>query len=95
MNWIQFVKKYAKENNITYGKALKQAGPEYRKLHGSTGHSSSTKKHSSAKKLSSTKKHRGKKYVCKKIGKKSKGKGKGKGKKKLMDSISETLCRDT
>jgi hypothetical protein len=29
--WIEFVKKYAKENNMKYNEALKKAGPAYRK----------------------------------------------------------------
>ena len=29
--WINFVKAYAKKNNIKYNEALKKAGPEYRK----------------------------------------------------------------
>jgi len=28
--WILFVKKYAKENGLTYSQALKEAGPHYR-----------------------------------------------------------------
>lgn len=35
MKWITYVKKYAKEHNITYPEALRKAGPSYRKLHGS------------------------------------------------------------
>jgi hypothetical protein len=30
--WIQFVKAYSKKHNIPYNKALKEAGPEYKKL---------------------------------------------------------------
>ena len=30
-SWIQFVKQYAKENNMKYGDALKEAGKHYRK----------------------------------------------------------------
>lgn len=32
MNWISFVKQYAKKNNMKYNEALKRAGPEYRKM---------------------------------------------------------------
>jgi len=32
--WTEFVKEYAKKNNIKYGEALKKAGPEYRKKMG-------------------------------------------------------------
>ena len=35
--WTDFVKKYAKANNITYGEAMKKAAPEYRKKKGTTG----------------------------------------------------------
>lgn len=35
--WTDFVKKYAKANNITYGEALKKAAPEYRKKKGTKG----------------------------------------------------------
>lgn len=35
--WIDFVKKYAKANNMTYGEALKKAAPEYRKKKGTKG----------------------------------------------------------
>ena len=28
-SWINFVKRFAKENNISYGDALKEAGPYY------------------------------------------------------------------
>lgn len=35
--WTDFVKKYAKANNITYGEALKKAAPEYRKRKGTKG----------------------------------------------------------
>ena len=35
--WIDFVKKYAMANNITYGEALKRASPEYRKKKGTKG----------------------------------------------------------
>jgi hypothetical protein len=31
-NWIDYVKMYAKENNIKYNEALKQAGKSYREL---------------------------------------------------------------
>jgi len=30
--WVEFVKAYAKKNNIKYTEALKKAGPEFRKL---------------------------------------------------------------
>lgn len=36
MKWIEFVKAYAKKNNIKYGEALSKAGPEYRKMKGSS-----------------------------------------------------------
>ena len=29
--WIEFVKKFAKENDLKYNEALKKAGPAYRK----------------------------------------------------------------
>jgi len=32
--WIDFVKAYAKKNNIKYNEALKKAGPEYRRMMG-------------------------------------------------------------
>jgi len=32
--WIDFVKAFAKKNNIKYNEALKKAGPEYRKMMG-------------------------------------------------------------
>jgi hypothetical protein len=32
--WTDFVKKYAKSNNISYKEALKKAAPEYRKSKG-------------------------------------------------------------
>ena len=35
--WTDFVQKYAKANNITYGQALKRAAPEYRKKKGTKG----------------------------------------------------------
>ena len=35
--WTDFVKKYAKSKGITYGEALKSAGPEYRKAKGTKG----------------------------------------------------------
>ncbi len=35
--WTDFVKKYAKAKGITYGQALKQAAPEYRKKKGTKG----------------------------------------------------------
>ncbi len=35
--WTDFVKKYAKANNITYGEAMKKAAPEYRKKKGTAG----------------------------------------------------------
>lgn len=35
--WTDFVKKYAKANNMTYGEALKKASPEYRKKKGTKG----------------------------------------------------------
>lgn len=35
--WTDFVKKYAKANNMTYGEALKKAAPEYRKKKGTKG----------------------------------------------------------
>ena len=28
--WVRYVKEYAKLNNISYGDAMKQAGPSYR-----------------------------------------------------------------
>ena len=30
--WVTFHKKYAQENNISYGCAIAQAGPAYRKM---------------------------------------------------------------
>ena len=35
--WTDFVKKYAKANNITYKEALKKAAPEYNKKKGTKG----------------------------------------------------------
>lgn len=35
--WTDFVKKYAKANNMTYGEALSKAAPEYRKKKGTKG----------------------------------------------------------
>ena len=32
--WVEFVKQYAKKKNISYGCAISEAGPEYRKLKG-------------------------------------------------------------
>jgi len=32
--WIEYVKEYAKKNNISYPEALKKAGPEYRRMMG-------------------------------------------------------------
>ena len=40
--WINFVKEYAKKNNIKYNEALKKAGPEYRKKAGTKGAPSKT-----------------------------------------------------
>jgi len=34
--WIEFVKEYAKKNNMKYNEALKKAGPEFRKTKGET-----------------------------------------------------------
>ena len=30
--WLNFVKEYAKNNNVSYKQALKDASPEYKKL---------------------------------------------------------------
>ena len=30
--WVEFVKRYAKENNISYGHAIKEAGPAYHSM---------------------------------------------------------------
>jgi len=30
--WVEFVKQYAKANNISYGNAIKEAGPAYRRM---------------------------------------------------------------
>jgi len=30
--WVQFVKEYARENNISYGCAISEAGPAYRNM---------------------------------------------------------------
>ena len=30
--WVDFVRAYAKENNLSYGCAISEAGPEYRKM---------------------------------------------------------------
>jgi hypothetical protein len=35
--WTDFVKKYARTNNLSYKEALKKAGPEYRKKKGTKG----------------------------------------------------------
>jgi len=35
--WVDFVKKYAKDNDMSYKEALKKAGPEYRKRKGTKG----------------------------------------------------------
>ncbi len=50
--WIDFVKAYAKKNNMSYSQALKKAGPEFKKQRGST--SKTTAKSTMAK--STTKK---------------------------------------
>lgn len=31
LDWIDFVKKYAKDHKIDYGEALSKAGPSYRR----------------------------------------------------------------
>lgn len=49
--WIDFVKKVAKRDKITYTEALKKASKEYKK-----GSSTSTKKKAPAKKKTSMKK---------------------------------------
>jgi hypothetical protein len=36
MNWIDFVKDFAKKNDLSYSEALKKAGPAYKKQRGST-----------------------------------------------------------
>lgn len=35
-SWIDFVKKFAKDNNMSYSEALKKAGPAFKKSRGST-----------------------------------------------------------
>ena len=30
--WVEFVRQYAKENNLSYGCAISEAGPAYRKM---------------------------------------------------------------
>ena len=30
--WVEFVKRYAKENNLSYGHAIKEAGPAYHSM---------------------------------------------------------------
>ena len=30
--WVQFVRQYAKDNNISYGCAISEAGPAYRNM---------------------------------------------------------------
>jgi len=30
--WVQFVRQYARENNISYGCAISEAGPAYRNM---------------------------------------------------------------
>lgn len=32
-DWVKFVKKYAKEHNMSYKEALQRAGPSYRRMH--------------------------------------------------------------
>ena len=49
--WIEFVKKVAKRDNISYTQALKKASKEYKK-----GSSTTTKKKAPAKKKTSMKK---------------------------------------
>ena len=50
MKWIEFVKAYAKKNNIKYGEALKKAAPEYRKMKGSSSKDEKPKKKKKMKK---------------------------------------------
>lgn len=69
MNWNQFVVDYKNKHGISFKEALTKAGPEWRKMKGTT---------SQTVKKSRSKKSRDKKYVCKKISKKSKGHKKGK-----------------
>ncbi len=35
--WISFVKSYARDNDISYGESLKEAGPEYHAVYGRGG----------------------------------------------------------
>ena len=32
IQWVEFVKEYARENNISYGCAISEAGPSYRNM---------------------------------------------------------------
>ena len=70
MNWNQFVVDYKNKHGISFKEALTKAGPEWRKMKGTTSQT--------VKKSRSKKSRIGKKYVCKKISKKSKGHKKGK-----------------
>ena len=43
-NWIEFVKKYAKDNNMKYNEALKVAGKHYKKKDKAVGKVKGTNK---------------------------------------------------
>jgi hypothetical protein len=51
-DWINFVKKFARENGLTYGEALKRAAPYY-KGRGSNGRAGSKSKRRSSHRRSS------------------------------------------
>ncbi len=73
--WTDFVKKYAKANNMTYGEALSKASPEYRKKKGTKGavNVSRVKKEKKEGRAGDTKD-----FTTKKGDKLKTGKGKGK-----------------
>ncbi len=73
--WTDFVKKYAKANNMTYGEALSKAAPEYRKKKGTKGavNVSRVKKEKKEGRAGDTKD-----FTTKKGDKLKTGKGKGK-----------------
>lgn len=58
--WIKHVMKYAKENNMKFGEALKKAGPSYKPQ------GNSTMEESSSKNTRKMRKSRGKKSSSKK-----------------------------
>lgn len=55
--WIKHVMKYAKENNMKFGEALKKAGPSYK------SHGNAISEESSSKKTRKMRKSRAKKHA--------------------------------